>query len=239
MSVVASVATYEKRAAFIAPTVQSIRSQRGVDRVLVMTGSSGVSDAVIGACRGIDVEVQIVAEIGPGKKHLAADFCEASDRVVTFDDDRVYPQGFAEALLDGFEASGMPTGLYGFIAARPLAPVGSGRCDFLHGEYGWAYDASMIQTKRVIEMGSRPELFANDDVYLGWMLANAGIRCNVVEAWELRKSVLVNAAARGGGAMRATAGARDRFSKAMDLTWWSDRTVQVGRPVPSAASFSA
>ncbi len=238
MSVVASVATYEKRVDYIRPTVESIVAQRGVDRVLVMTGSQGVQERAREVCVGLPVECAVVNEIGPGKKHLAPLLLlEPSDIVVTFDDDRIYDPGHAEVLTSALEASDGPTGLIGYLAASPVVLVLNGPCDFLHGEYGWAYRAEWIPTLDVISCGERPELFHNDDVYLGWLLSKLGMRCYAVQNPGLRSSVGVNEASRAAATARNIVGARQRFRGAFDATWWTTRPLQTGRPMPELSSF--
>lgn len=239
MTVIASVATYEKRVAHIRPSVRSIREQEGVERVLVMVGSCEVQERARQICQGLEVEVVIVPEIGPGKKHLAAGVGEpAGKTVVTFDDDRIYPPGYAAALLGALGGGDRPVGLLGYRIASPLLHVLEGPCDFLHGEYGWAYRAEWVDPDEVVRLGSRPELFHNDDVYLGWLFAKAGRGC-VVSKSRLRSRLAVNVVARRAATASAVKDARKRLRGALQETWLTERDLQIGvplaRPAPELA----
>jgi hypothetical protein len=238
MSVIASIATYDRRAPHLRVSVASICDQGVFDRILVMVGSPAVADTVTAALQGLPCEACVVPEIGPGKKHLAATVSAPEDTVVTFDDDRIYPAGYARCLLEGLASAHQPTGLVGYLATSPLLAVPEGECDLLHGEYGWAYQASAIPTGQVVALGADPALSAHDDVYLGWLLAKAGTRCHVVADPGLRRAVQINVPARRAGSLGMSADARHRFWRAMQATWWRDRAARVGRAVPSAAALS-
>lgn len=236
--IIASVATYEKRADHLRDPLESILKQGVFDRVLVMVGSSDLADRISDEYQDLPVEACVVPEIGPGKKHLASLVCDAADRVVTFDDDRVYPSGYARLLLEGLAFFGKPTGLLGYLATSPLIAVQRGDCDLLHGEYGWAYEAGWIPVEQVVELGRRPELFAHDDAYLGYLLSTVGVRCHVVADVQLARGVKTNPGARRAGSLGMSGDARQRFFAAMQATWWSDGKVRVGRPIPSPESFA-
>lgn len=216
---IASVATYAKRIPFIRKTVESIRNQDGIDRLLVMVGSSPDKVAAEAVCSGLNVEVIQVEEIGPGKKHLAPLVCDRDDIVVTFDDDMIYPQGHAERLIKLFERIGVPCGPLGFRATFPCKTA-SLECDFLHGEYGWCYRASMILCKDVIEFGRNAKVTANDDVYLGWLLKQNGLHCYAIHGYtKMWSGVKVNKEARESGALSNTPGAMQRYYNALCETW--------------------
>ena len=216
---IASVATYAKRIPFIRETVESIHNQDSIDRVLVMVGSSPDREAAEAICSGLHVEVVQVEEIGPGKKHLAPLVCDRDDVIVTFDDDMIYPPGHAERLIKLFEQVGVPCGPLGFRAVFPCRPA-SFECDFLHGEYGWCYRASMIPCQEVIELGKNPKATANDDVYLGWLVKKNGLHCYAMHGYLIATSgVKVNKGARGAGALRETPGAMQRYYDALKETW--------------------
>lgn len=235
MSVVASIATYEKRAPHLRATLESIIAQSVFDRIQVMVGSEKLAEEVRSCYGELGITACVVPEIGPAKKHLAARFCQADDVVVTYDDDRVYPEGHARGLLTGLEQSGNPTGLLGYLAAQPLVAVSRGVCDLLHGEYGWAYQASWIPTQSLVD---HPEFGDHDDAHLGWLLGKAGFRCHVIDAISLRRGVTINEPAREVGSLGMRSDARERFWQAMQATWWSSLPVRVGRPVPKVTSFT-
>lgn len=216
---IASVATYAKRIPFIRETVESIRNQDGIDRVLVMVGSSPDKVAAEAVCSGLNVEVIQVEEIGPGKKHLAPLVCDRDDIIVTFDDDMIYPKEHSERLVKLFEQIGVPCGPLGFRAVFPCRCV-SLECDFLHGEYSWCYRASMIPCKDVLEFGRNPKTTANDDVYLGWLLKQNGLHCYAIHGYSKTLSkVKVNRKSREARALRDTPGAMQRYYEALCATW--------------------
>lgn len=231
MALVASIATYDKRVAFIRSSVESITVQTGVDRVLIMTGTPEVQEQAQVICADLPVEVVLVEEIGPGKKHLATQFCSSGDDIITFDDDRIYPEGYAQFLVDAFRENERPTGLVGFQATVPLRLVRKGTCDFLHGEYSWVYRASWVDPAQIIAYGNKPSCFANDDVYLGWIFAKQNRQCWVVAdpQQEHQKLVKVNTQARAVAALRTSLEAFSRMEAVMRETFWTERPITVGK----------
>lgn len=231
MALVASIATYDKRVAFIRSSVESIVVQTGIDRALVMTGTPEVKEQAQSICNGLPVEVVLVEEIGPGKKHLVTQFCSPNDMVITFDDDRIYPEGHAQFLANALLENECPMGLVGFQATVPLRPVRKGICDFLHGEYSWVYRAGWVDPTQIITYGNKPSCFANDDVYLGWIFAKQNRQCLVLNDpnQEHQKLVKVNTEARAVAALRSSLESFRRMENVMRETFWTERPITVGK----------
>lgn len=180
MSVVAVLTTCCTKAAYVRPVLTSIVAQEGVDRTLLVVGDAAAESLASEAAQGLDVTVQRVQNIGPGRKHLGALHCSEGDVLVVLGNDVVYAPGHVAALLEGTLGMQGPIGGLGFTATIPPTPVLSGQCDFLHGQVGWVYLKEWLDTNYLCQLGTTPACFASDDVYTAWVFKNSGYRCTAL-----------------------------------------------------------
>ena len=208
----------------------SIAGQVGIDRALLLVGNERVASIVEKTVAGLGFEIHLVEDVGPHKKHLAGLLCPAGDVAVTFDDDLIYAPDHARALVAALDESGLPSGMKGIVASRPIRGCAGGLCDFIHGETGWAYRVGWLPVTEVLDFGRRPECRHNDGPTTGWLFAQWGRRCYVPPEAKLEhRSPARTELDRGPGSVKTSSAAPLRLRSALDATFWSRSTA---RPEP-------
>ncbi len=205
----------------------SIASQSGIDRALLLVGNERVASVVENTVAGLGFEIHLVEDVGPHKKHLAGLLCSAEDVAVTFDDDMIYAPDHAQALVAALGESGLPSGMKGIVASRPIRGCGGGLCDFIHGETGWAYRVGWLSVPAVLAFGRRPECRHNDGPTTGWIFAQGGRRCYVPPAAKREhRSPTRTELDHGPGSVKTSSAAPLRLRSALDATFWSRASPQ-------------
>lgn len=186
---VASLTTFAPRAAHIRPSLDSVCAQDGIDRVLLLVAACD-RDQAGKTARDTRAELHVVADIGPGRKHLAAGLCEPDDIIVTFDDDHEYEPQHARTLTRWVESS---DSVCGFVGHRLNGDtIDHGFAAFLSGAQGWAYRAGWLSVADVLAWGRRPDCWHSDDIYLGAIFRRSGRRVMVVPGSERNIAPRVN-----------------------------------------------
>lgn len=175
--IVACLTTWEPRVAMIGPTLETVCAQRSVERVLLLVAPQVRVDAVRVAF-DTRAEVFVVEDIGPGKKHLASNFCAPDDTIITFDDDYLYASDHAETLARNVAECGCVCGFQGHSIDG--ATVEDADADYLGGLLSWGYRARWLKPSNVLRWGRDQRTREADDVYLGAIFRRAGLRCRVV-----------------------------------------------------------
>lgn len=182
--IVASLTTHEPRAAFLAPTLDSILAQIGVERVVL-----NVHEACVPLLRGVPcdpkVEVHVVEDIGPGKKHLAPLVCRPDDVIVTFDDDHIYRDDHTVHLVAEVIEHERVASYRGY-RIDDWSPVKEGPAHALDGKTSWAYRAGWLDPQEVLRLGRRSDCWHSDDVYVGALFYRAGRQCWVATGHDQR-----------------------------------------------------
>lgn len=235
MVVVAVVTTFEGRMREARLPLASISEQSGIDRSLLLVGNERVATVVEKTVAGLGFEIHLVEDVGPHKKHLAGLFCAAEDVAVTFDDDMIYAPDHAQALVAALGESGLPSGMKGIVASRPIRGCHGGPCDFIHGETGWAYRVGWLPVQEVLAFGRRPECRHNDGPTTGWIFAQGGRRCYVPpSARREHRSPIRTELDRGPGSVKTASAAPLRLRSALDATFWSKPAANSGPVRPGA-----
>lgn len=175
--IVASLTTWEPRVALVGPAVAAACALAGVDRVIVLVAPQ-VRALAVPHVYGTRAELHVVEDIGPGKKHLAPDYCAPDDLLVTLDDDFCYAPDHAQALAAHVEHTGCVCGFQGHTLDG--GTVDEGPADYLGGLCSWAYRAAWLDTAAVLRWGRDPRTRDTDDVYLGALFRKAGHAVRVV-----------------------------------------------------------
>jgi hypothetical protein len=174
---VACLTSYAPRLPFVRPALETLCAQCSIDRTLFLVSCVDLKDAQE-KTEGLKVEVRVVPDIGPGKKHLGSMFCETEDVIVTFDDDFCYSSDHAAGLLRAVRMTETVCGYCGYdLEDRTLF---EGPAIYLNGALSWAYVAGWLNPDVVLEWGRMPTCWHSDDIYMGRIFHDVGRKVTVV-----------------------------------------------------------